>query len=54
MHIFDKGSKMRDLDNFLVSTLQKHAYSNIQKFSPPKTENFQIKMLIFDIYLLKT
>ena len=24
-------------------TLQKHAYSNIKKISPPKTENFQIK-----------
>ena len=23
--------------------IRKHAYSNIQKFSPPKTENFQIK-----------
>ena len=26
-------------------TLRKHAYSNIQKISPPKTENFQIKKL---------
>ena len=25
------------------ATLQKHAYSNILKISPPKTENFQIK-----------
>ena len=24
-------------------TLQKHAYSNIKKISPPKTENFEIK-----------
>ena len=24
-------------------TLRKHAYSNILKISPPKTENFQIK-----------
>ena len=24
-------------------TLRKHAYSNIKKISPPKTENFQIK-----------
>ena len=23
-------------------SLQKHAYSNIKKISPPKTENFQI------------
>ena len=26
-----------------VNTLQKHAYSNIQKILSPKTENFQIK-----------
>ena len=30
-----------------TSTLRKHAYSNILKFSPSKTENFQIKTLIF-------
>ena len=31
-------------------TLRKHAYSNIYwKISPPKTENFQIKTLIFFI-----
>ena len=29
--------------------LQKHAYSNIQKISPLKTENFQIKNDIFHI-----
>ena len=34
--------------------LQKHAYSSIQKISPPKTENFQIKKLLFFIFLLKT
>ena len=28
-------------------TLPKHAYSNILKISPPKTESFQIKTLIF-------
>ena len=27
--------------------LRKHAYSNILKISPIKTENFQIKILIF-------
>ena len=27
--------------------LRKHTYSNILKISPPKTENFQIKTLIF-------
>ena len=33
-----------------VFTLQKHAYSNKLKISPPKTENFQIKNL--DIFLI--
>ena len=27
----------------LIKSLRKHAYSNILKISPPKTENFQIK-----------
>ena len=27
------------------NTLRKHAYSNIVKISPPKPENFQIKIL---------
>ena len=37
------------------SSLRKHAYSNILKNSPPKTENFQIKnILIILIFLLKT
>ena len=35
-------------------TLRKHAYSNILKISPPKTESFQIKTLIFFTFLLKT
>ena len=33
--------------------LRKRAYSNILKISPPKTESFQIKVLIFFIFLLK-
>ena len=37
-----------------ASSLRKHAYSNKLKISPPKTESFQIKNLIFFIYLLKT
>ena len=38
-----------------ATPLRKHAYSNILKISPPKTENFQIKKnLIFFIILLKT
>ena len=28
-------------------TLRKHVYSNILKISPPKTESFQIKILVF-------
>ena len=28
---------------YLFTSLRKHAYSNIQKISPPKIENFQIK-----------
>ena len=30
-------------DNIQVFSLRKHTYSNIQKISSPKTENFQIK-----------
>ena len=30
-----------------TDSLRKHAYSNKQKISPPKTETFQIKTLIF-------
>ena len=31
----------------LTLTLRNHAYSNILKILPPKTESFQIKILIF-------
>ena len=34
--------------------LRKQAYSNILEILPPKHENFQIKILIFFIFLLKT
>ena len=34
--------------------LRKQAYSNILKILPPKSENFQMKILIFFIFLLKT
>ena len=37
-----------------MTPLRKHAYSNILKNSPPKRESFQIKSLIFFIFLLKT
>ena len=33
--------------NIHLITLRNHAYSNILKISPPKTESFQIKILIF-------
>ena len=33
--------------------LRKHAYSNILKTSPPKTKTFQIKILMFFIFLRK-
>ena len=32
-----------------TQTLRKQAYSNILKLSPPKTESFQVKTLIFFI-----
>ena len=39
----------------LPYSLRKHAYSNILKILPPeKRENFQIKNLLFFIFLLKT
>ena len=44
----DKG-----MDIYMYA-LPKHAYSNILKNSPPKTENFKIKILIFFIFLFKT
>ena len=45
------------LNNILFSnrcTLRKQAYSNTLKILPPKNDNFQIKILIFFIFLLKT
>ena len=36
-----------------IYTLRKHAYSNILKILLPKNENFQIKILIFFIFLPK-
>ena len=40
---------------FFAHPLRKHAYSNIKKISPPKTENFQVKNFdIFFLFLLKT
>ena len=37
----------------VVKSLRKHAYSNLLKIIPPKNEHFQIKNLIFFIFLLK-
>ena len=34
---------MRIVPTRTVNTLRKHAYSNIKKISPPKTEKFQVK-----------
>ena len=38
----------------LFMPLQKHAYSNILKFLPPKNENLQMKNSDNFIFLLKT
>ena len=45
--------KLRVSSAAVVITLRKHAYSNILKISPPKTESFQIKILMFFLFLLK-
>ena len=37
-----------------LKALRKQAYLNILQNLPPKNENFQIKILIFFIFLLKT
>ena len=47
VHVRDSGRKP-------YKTLRKYTYSNILKISAPKTESFQIKILIFFIFLLKT
>ena len=36
---------------FFLFSLRKHAYSNILKISPPKTESFQIKILFFFFHI---
>ena len=41
---------MKNISSFYLKTLRKHAYSNIQKISLPKTENFQVKNS--DIFLI--
>ena len=42
-----------DFNSSYVVSLRKHAYSNILKILPPKNENFQIKIPIFYIILIK-
>ena len=41
-------------DQVLKITFQKEAFSNILKILPPKNKNFEIKLLIIFIFLLKT
>ena len=55
-NILDNEMTMLLGDNWQVKTnpLRKHAYLNILKFYQQKNENFQIKILIFFIFLLKT
>ena len=51
---FLETQKMQRLFTFLRHPFRKHAYSNILKIALPKTERFQITILIFFIFLLKT
>ena len=51
--ILDKSTGSKRILEYVIS-LRKHAYSNILKFSPPKTVSFQIKILIFCMFLLIT
>ena len=46
-HISDN----ENLQGCLWKPLQKHVFSNILKISPPKTESFQIQILIFFIFV---
>ena len=39
--------------SFIYIPLRKHAYSNISKISPPKTESFQIKFWYFSYFCSK-
>ena len=52
-NISEDTQKMLKSRNSLHKAL-KEAYSNILKVSPPKTNKFQIKILTFFIFLLKT
>ena len=43
----------QNLIRVLQSAVRKQAYSNILKILPPKSGNFQIKILLFFIFLLE-
>ena len=48
-----EGINLVFLLRFHSKPLRKHVYLNILKISPPKTESYKIKILIFFIFLLK-
>ena len=52
--IFCKADDSHEVTSLIFSALRKHAYSNISKISPQETETFQVEILIFFIFLLKT
>ena len=48
--ILARANNLRIKRTIVFFPLRKHAYSNILKILPPKTESFQIKILIFFSY----
>ena len=50
----DWNIRSRPTESMEAVALWKQAYSNIFKILPPKNEKFQIKILIFFIFLFKT
>ena len=50
----EAAAKETRLVHVLSPLLRKHAYSNILKTLQPKKGKFQIKILMFFIFLLKT
>ena len=58
-HMYSWTNKENTLPFLILSyalsqSLRKQAYSNILNILPPKNENFQIKIRIFFLVLLKT
>ena len=43
LEMLDENSVITDIVSTFFTSLRKHAYSNILKILPPKSENFQIK-----------